>query len=44
MPNAIRYNFVAATMLDTGAALDDFGALMMALGAPDLAAYADDVD
>ena len=44
MSNAIRYNFVATTALDTGVLLDDFGALMTALGATDLAAYADDED
>jgi hypothetical protein len=44
MSNAIRYNFIATTALDTGDLLDDFGALMTALGATDLAAYADDED
>jgi hypothetical protein len=44
MSNAVRYNFVTTTALDTGLLLDDFGAFMTALGAPDLAAYADDAD
>lgn len=42
--NAIRYNFVAITNIGTGLLLDDFGALMTALGATDLAAYADNED
>lgn len=40
--NAIRYNFIATTNIDTGDLLDNFGALMTALGAVDLASYADD--
>lgn len=44
MLNSIRYNFVAHSNLNTGDLLDDFAALTTALGAPDLAAYADDED
>ena len=43
MRDAIRYNIVAVTDLDPLDLVDDFSAFMTALGATDLAAYAQDV-